>query len=75
MNVSCWKILKHELSGPMHAHQALVCQQIELTEHVYHIAENRREQSMHKPITNQSKPCSTATIVSYWFIKRFLNAI
>jgi hypothetical protein len=41
----------------MHAHQVMECQQMELTEHVYHITENRREQSMHKPIANQSKPC------------------
>jgi hypothetical protein len=41
----------------MHVHQVMECGQMELTEDVYHKTENRREQSMHKPIDNQSKPC------------------
>jgi hypothetical protein len=40
----------HELVGPMHAYQGHMWQQMEQIDCVCYIAENRREQSMHKPI-------------------------
>jgi hypothetical protein len=59
----------------MHAFQSHVWQQMVQIDSVCYIAENRREQSMQKPIGSQKNHCLTTTTAPHWFMKRSLNSI